>query len=249
METRKEKEIEYYDKQADKKSGDFEGFPVQNLSSYKFLYDLLKDRGGDKEILDYGCGNGTHSSFLAKNSSEVIAIDLSENQLEIAKERAQKGGVADKIKFIKMDCEKLDFTDEFFDIIFDGGTFSSLDLPKALPELTRVLKPEGVILGIETFGHNPLTNLKRKINIITGKRTGWAAGHILKMKDLESAKKYFNIQVYFFHLVSWVAFPFLGLSGGKFLLKILEKIDSLLLRIDFLKKYSFKVVFVFSKQK
>ncbi|PIU24464.1 hypothetical protein COT12_00910, partial [Candidatus Berkelbacteria bacterium CG08_land_8_20_14_0_20_39_8] len=79
-----------------------------------------------------------------------------------------------------MDCEKMEFPDNLFDIIFDGGTFSSIDLVKAYPELSRVLKPDGFLIGIETFGHNPFTNLKRKINKLIGKRTEWATAHIFR---------------------------------------------------------------------
>ncbi|PJA84089.1 MAG: hypothetical protein CO145_02410, partial [Candidatus Nealsonbacteria bacterium CG_4_9_14_3_um_filter_37_13] len=132
--------------------------------------------------------------------------------------------------------------------VFDGGTFSSIDLKQAYPKLARVLKPQGFLIGIETFGHNPLTNLKRKINKLTGKRTDWAAGHIFQIKDLREAKKYFNkVEVYYFHLVSWPAFPFLNLLGGKLLLKSLEFIDKILLWLPFLRKYAFKVVFIFKK--
>ena len=146
-----------------------------------------------------------------------------------------------------MDCESLKFPDNSFDIIFDGGTFSSLDLSKVFSELVRVLKPNGFLIGIETFGHNPFTNLKRKLNKISGKRTEWAASHIFQMKDLQEAKKYFNkIETKFFHLISWIAFPFLNLPGGKFLLKILEFFDKFLFKLPFLEKYAFKVVFVFS---
>src|SRR3989344_3529774 len=190
MEERKQKEIEYYDQKAEELSrgpvsGDFEGFEPRILESYKFLYKLLKENCRDKLVLDYGCGNGVHSfapiNFGAK---KVIAIDLSEKSLEIARERAKKEGVGDKVEFILMDCEKMDFPAHYFDIILDGGAFSSLDLKKALPELARVLKPEGLLIGIETFGHNPLTNFKRKLNKITGKRTAWATEHILHTKDL-----------------------------------------------------------------
>lgn len=260
MEKRKKAEIEYYDKQAERwlreildkeKKGDFEGFNPILLSSFKFCYEYLKDRCQDKKILDYGCGNGIHSIFLAKIDAEkVVAIDLSEKSLKIAKERVKREGAGEKIDFIKMDCEKMDFSDSYFDIIFDGGTFSSIDLKKAYPELARVLKPNGFLIGIETFGHNPLTNFKRKINKLIGKRTGWAAEHIFQIKDLKEAEKYFSkTEVHYFHLISWLAFPFLNLPGEKFLLKLLEPIDKILLGLSFLRKYAFKVVFIFSKPK
>jgi len=260
MEERKQKEIEYYDKQAErwfrgvseeKWKGDFEGFNPLVLASFKFCYNWLENHCQNKRVLDYGCGNGIHSIFPVKAGAQmVIGIDLSEKSLAIARDRARREGIEEKINFLKMDCEKMEFLDNYFDIIFDGGTFSSLDLKKAFPELARVLRSEGSFLGIETFGHNPFTNLKRKINKIIGKRTEWAEGHIFQMKDLESAKDYFNeIEIKFFHLISWAAFPFLNLPGGKFLLKLLEVLDKILLKIPFLRKYAFKVVFVFSEPK
>ncbi len=260
MELRKRKEIEYYDKKAEElikestgkaKETDFEGFNPNILRSFSFCYQWLKENCQNKKVLDYGCGNGIHSIFPAKNGAEkVIGIDLSEKFLEIAKEKIKREGFEGKIEFILMDCEKMDFPANFFDIIFDGGTFSSIDLKKAYPELSRVLKPEGHLIGIETFGHNPFTNLKREINKITGKRTEWATSHIFRMEDLEVAKNYFSkIETSFFHLTSLMVFPFLNLPGSKFLLKLFEIIDKILLRIPFLRKYAFKVVFVFSQPK
>jgi len=261
MEERKQIEANYYDKKsADllaKGKGvleltDFEGFKPQVLSSFKFLYELLAENSKDKDILDYGCGNGIHSFFPIENGArKVIGIDLSEKSLEVARLRAEKMGLSsERVQFLKMDCEKLEFADNTFDIILDGGTFSSLDLKGAISELVRVLKPNGSLIGIETFGHNPFTNLKRKINKMTGKRTVWAESHIFQIKDLELAKNYFNrIETKFFHLISWVAFPFLGLSGGSLLLRLFEVMDKILLKIPFLRKYAFKIVFIFGSPK
>ena len=259
MEERKQKEIEYYNKKAEewlrenRKQGvatDFEGFSPNLLSSFRFCYEYLKNKCQNKKLLDYGCGNGVHSIFPAKRGAEVIGIDLSEQSLKIAGERAKREGVEDKVRFLTMDCEKMGFPENYFDIIFDGGTFSSIDINKAYPELSRILKPQGFLLGIETFGHNPFTNLKRKINKLIGKRTNWAAEHIFKIKDLEKAKDYFNkVDVYYFHLISWLAFPFLNLPGGKFLLKFLEAMEKILFKIRPLRKYAFKVVFIFSEPK
>jgi len=196
-------------------------------------------------LLDYGCGNGIHSIFPAKNGAAVIAIDLSEKSLMIARRRAIAEKVENKTKFLKMDCEALEFNDNSFDIVFDGGTFSSLDLSRALPEIARVLKPEGTLLDIETFGHNPLTNLKRQFNRFVGKRTSWAASHIFNLKDLASLEHYFRqVEVHYFHIVSWLAIPFLNLPGGQILLKSLQWVDQILFKVPFWRYYAFKVVFV-----
>lgn len=242
MEERKQKEIEYYDSRVAAR-GDFEGFEPRNLASFKFLYQLLEKLCRDKIVLDYGCGNGIHSfALLRAGARRVIGIDLSEKSLAIAR-RLNPGA-----EFLVMDCEKLEFPDNYFDLILDGGTFSSLDLTRALPESKRVLKPGGILLGIETLGHNPLTNLKRKLNKLTGRRTDWAASHIFQLKDLALARNYFReVQVGYFHLFSWLAFPFLKIPGGLIFLKILEFFDGFFLRLSFLRKYAFKIVFVFQK--
>jgi len=74
MEDRKRVEIEYYDKKAQEllenketvKTGDFEGFNPNLLSSFKFCYRILGERCKNKIVLDYGCGNGVHSAFPIK---------------------------------------------------------------------------------------------------------------------------------------------------------------------------------------
>jgi len=255
MEERKEKEIEYYERKAEEFSrervstgADFESFEPQDLESFKFLYKILGENCRDKIVLDFGCGNGVHSVFPAKmGAKKVIGIDLSEKSLAIARQRVKKEGAGDKVEFLKMDCEKMEFSDNFFDVIFEGGTFSSLDLNRVFPELARVLKSDGKVIGIETFGHNPVTNLKRRLNKVSGKRTEWAAEHIFCQRDLKEAKKYFKkIEVYYFHIISFLAIPLLKIPGGKILLKILEAMDKALFLIQFFRKYAFKIVFIFS---
>lgn len=243
MEERKQKEIEYYDTRVEE-TGDFEGFDPFLLESYKFLKDSFIENFKDKEILDFGCGNGIHSFWL-QEEGKLTGIDLSEKSLEIARKRAKKA------KFITMDCEKLEFPDNSFDVVFDGGTFSSLDSNKSFIEILRVLKKNGALIGIETLGHNPVLNLKRKINKILNKRTEWAESHIFKMRDFERMKECFEYsEAYFFHLFSWIAFPFLNFKTGRIILNFLQKIERILIfGFPFLKRYSFKIVFIFKNPK
>lgn len=255
-EERKKREIDFYDIQAKKlkerhasdAATDFEGFSPAELSSFKFCYRLVSERAGGAVLLDYGCGNGVHTGFLAGVAAKVVGIDLSEASLAIAKERIKKAGLESKTDFMAMDCEQLDFPGGSFDIIFDGGTFSSLDLDRALPELARVLKPGGSVIGIETFGHNPITNFKRSLKAKTGGRTAWAASHIFTMDDYAKAGRYFaKTEAYFFHLVSWAVFPLLNLPGGRNLLRAVEAVERPFLKAPLFRRWAFKTVFVFSK--
>jgi len=49
--------------------------------------------------------------------------------------------------------------------------------------------------------------------------------------------------------MSWIFFPILRFPLGKYFLRIIESIDGLLLKIPFLKKYAFKIIFIFSEPK
>lgn len=240
MEERKLKEIELYNKKA--KNQD-KMFNPLGLEGYVYFKNICENKISGKKILDYGCGNGIHAEWLTPISSKLLAIDLSKESLKVAKERV----ISEKAEFIVMDCEKLEFENENFDVVFDGGSLSSLDVSRSFPEIFRVLKPEGIFIGIETLGHNPLINFKRLI----GGGTDWAINHIFKMKDLALARQYFkNIEVHYFHLISWVAIPFLKYPFGISLLRILEKTDHLILRVlPFLKRYCFKIVFIMSNPK
>lgn len=255
METYKKEEIEHYNNLArkwqknfrqEKWESDAEYLAHGVFSSYQFADSWLKKHiQKGNSLLDYGCGNGIHSILPAKIGARVTGIDLSKASLAIARDRVKREGVEKQVTFKIMDCEALTFSNNTFDYVFDGGTFSSVDIRKAIPEIARVLKPKGTLIAIETLGHNPLTNLKRKINTLRGKRTSWALNHIIKMDNLSLLTKHFkNVHYKVFHLTSLLAFPFVQYTWGQRLLSILDHIDALLLKIPFLKRYAFKIVII-----
>jgi ubiquinone/menaquinone biosynthesis C-methylase UbiE len=252
MEERVKKEIEYYDARPDganvAQGMDFEGFRPLDLASFRRAHKLLKDDCPGKLILDWGCGNGVHAIPIAKaGAKKVVGIDLSCNLLAVARQLARDLEIDNKIEFLEADCERTGFKDNEFGVIFNGGTFSSVDIKIALPELARILKPDGVLIGVETFGHNPLANFNRALNVRSGKRTAWAAAHIFNNDGVELARRYFKkIEIEYFHLFSWVLFPLLKKNWGKRILDLTEPFDAAILKLPFLKTYAFKVVFKFS---
>jgi ubiquinone/menaquinone biosynthesis C-methylase UbiE len=64
-----------------------------------------------KRILDIGCGTGRHAVELAKRGYTVTGVDLSESQLQRAREKAAEAGVA--IQWEQGDARSLKFQNEY----------------------------------------------------------------------------------------------------------------------------------------
>lgn len=98
-------------------------------------------------VLDIGTGTGVVALQAAKRigpGGKVTGIDLSEGMLATAEAKAEKLGLAEKVKFSRMDAEKLEFPDESFEAVV--SLFALLHFPDpltALKEIYRVMKPGG----------------------------------------------------------------------------------------------------------
>ena len=265
LKLRKQIERNHYNKQAEeiikknyinfdsqygsKKCGPILGIPL-HFTEEKMKEIINNKREEITYLLDYGCGSGIHSIFPAKCGAKVYGIDISQKSIEIAKEWARREGIEKQTTFLVMDCEKLEFPENFFDIVFNCGTLSCLDRKKAYSEIIRVLKPNGYFISVDTLGHNPILNLNRKIKLRRGARTQQTFNNILKMEDVEMATQYFRKpEVYYFNLITLMAIPFQKLPGFNYCGKALETVDKVLLKLPFLQKYAFKVVFIFSEPK
>lgn len=101
-------------------------------------------------ILDLGCGTGALALRAARRGANVKAIDVNAQMLEIAERRAREAGLADTIRFQEMGVAELDREEaESYDAVTGGLCFSELtddELSFALGQVTRVLKPGGVLL-------------------------------------------------------------------------------------------------------
>lgn len=246
MENRKIKEKEFHNRlRGSSLELPNEKFYSITQPSREFIEEWLKKECMDKQVLDYCCGDGKLTTFLAKNKANVAGIDISEVSIKKAKENARKENV--KINFVLGDAENTTFSDNQFDIIYEFGSLHHLDLENAYKELARILKPEGKILCIEALKHNPMIHFYRKLT--SDLRTKWETNHILGAKEIGYSKKYFKKSeiLGFFHLTSLFAVPFRNTIFFKSILKYLKKIDSVLLKLPFIKWQAWQIIFVLSK--
>ena len=104
--------------------------------------------------LDVACGTGDLSIELLRRGFSVTGIDLSEEMLEIAKQKTASANFHSSIfNFQLANAEALPFPDDSFDAVTCAfGIRNFVHLEKGLEEMTRVLKPGGrmVILELST---------------------------------------------------------------------------------------------------
>ena len=215
--------------------------------SLDLVEDFLKRECPGKRVLDYCCGSGEDTLKLARyGAREAIGIDISEVGVEHGRRMAAEEGLSDRCRHMVMDAEKLEFPDNHFDMVKVYGCLHHLDLDKAYSELARVLKPEGVIICTEALGHNPVIHLYRKL---TPKlRTPWEVDHLINRTGLRKAENYFGeVRPRFFHLATLFAVPFRKLPFFESLLGLLEGLDSVLLKLPWIKWQAWQVVFTLSK--
>lgn len=105
---------------------------------FSHMIQLVQAEG---RVLDAGCGNGLLGEYLKKN--EVWGIDISKEMIHLAKERLFDARVGD--------VEALPYRDNFFDTIFARAIIHHLEDPeRGVAELTRVLKPNGRMVLMDT---------------------------------------------------------------------------------------------------
>lgn len=251
LEDRKKKEIEFHDtvRSLDEQDPSYEfhfsrrKFYSVTRKSREYFDRLVRENCAGKRVLDYGCGEGDLSVFYARNGGIVTGIDISEVGLQKARQRAAEEGLSDRVEFVNMDCENLEFADDSFDLICESGVLHHLDVNRAYPSLARVLRPDGKIICNEALGHNLVIQLYRRMT--PQQRTAWEADHILRKREIHLAKRYFSkVDEKFFHLCALLAVPFRNSSVFGSILGLLEHADSVLLSLPLVKWQAWQTVFV-----
>lgn len=255
-EQRKQDEIDFHnardvDQQRMNKEAFYKKYPNKSFycitdNSKKYWQDMILGNCNGKQVLDYCCGTGGNSRFFASHGASVTGIDLSDSEIETAKKLAKKEGFEKNTSFFVMDAEATSFPDESFDIIVCCGVLHHVDLDKAYKELNRLLRKGGRIICIEAFGHNPIIRQYRKRT--PNLRTPWEVDHILKKKDIEKGRKYFqSVTTRYFHLAAIAAIPLRRSFLFRPALAILNTIDAVILRIPGIRLMAWQAIFVFKK--
>ncbi|MHB9038282.1 MAG: bifunctional demethylmenaquinone methyltransferase/2-methoxy-6-polyprenyl-1,4-benzoquinol methylase UbiE [Armatimonadota bacterium] len=128
---------------------------VLSLTRHKAWRRFAVSKSGlvpGNRALDVCCGTGDFAFELARRvgpDGHVVGADFSVPMIEIAREKAKRAGFAN-IEFVEANACALPFADDSFDCVTVGfGLRNVADLPQAVNEMTRVVRPGGKIVNLE----------------------------------------------------------------------------------------------------
>jgi ubiquinone/menaquinone biosynthesis C-methylase UbiE len=104
-------------------------------------------------VLDLGCGAGHASFAVAPYAAKVIAYDLTQEMLAVVDAEAARRGFGN-LRTQQGSVEKLPFQDASFDwVVSRYSAHHWRNVPAALQEIRRVLKPGGSVCFIDIAGN------------------------------------------------------------------------------------------------
>lgn len=234
--TDKNIEKERFDKRALRRLNDFDdkfkkgsSEISESLRTPYLVFESLIDHYIEKnmEVLEVGSGNGQYTHFLLRNNASVIASDISENCLELIKKRypsyLQKGFLKTKVA----DMEKLPYENNRFDAVVIAGSLSYGDANIVDKEISRVLKPGGVFLCVDSLNENYIYRTNRYLQYLMQKRSRLTIENMPDFKRINAMKKlYKKTTIQYFGKLSWFCIILESIIGGKKSKKFSDYIDN-----------------------
>ncbi len=191
------------------------------------------------EVLDVCCGTGRYSLVAAHRGASVTAVDLAENNLVLARNRAHRAGVS--LCTAVADAEDLPFPAASFDLVTCVGSLSYVDIARFVSEVRRVLRPGGVFVCLDSLNHNPFYRLNRQIQYWRGQRS---RSTIVRMPTQQTicmlSAAFVDARITYHGVFSFLAPAACRCLGQARAAAWLDAVDA---RVPALRKWAFKFVF------
>lgn len=105
----------------------------------------------NKKVLEIGCGIGTDTINFARCGADVTAVDLSDQSLEVARQRAQVFGK--KVRFFQANAEELTkaIATEPYDLIYSFGVIHHTARPEEILKQIRSYTKPGTTIKLMVY--------------------------------------------------------------------------------------------------
>lgn len=115
-------------------------FRVYDTVTWRYTEPYVpKDSGA--QVLDAAGGTGKWTILIAKCGPRVVLVDISDEMLEVARNKITQQSLQNRVTVQKGDVRRLNFPEETFDMVFcDHALCFIREQKEALRELVRVLK-------------------------------------------------------------------------------------------------------------
>ena len=133
----------------DKNAGRYDRFMRKDGAAYDEMCAHIRPVVKAKTVLELATGTGLTAKNIVNAAAHIEATDASAEMIAEAK----RGNCSAKLHFSVQDMFRLPYADQSFDVVIVSNALHVVPQPeKALAEIRRVLKDEGVLIA-PTFTH------------------------------------------------------------------------------------------------
>ena len=132
-----------------RKEKSYDRFMRKDRAAYEKLYELIRPVVKARTVLELAAGTGLIAKNIVRAASHIEVTDASEEMITEAKRNNRSA----KLHFSVRDMFCLPYADKSFDVVIVSNALHIVPQPeKALAEIRRVLKDDGVLIA-PTFTH------------------------------------------------------------------------------------------------
>ena len=152
----------------DRNAGRYDRFMRKDRAAYDEMYELIRPVVKAKTVLELATGTGLIAKHIVNTAAHIEATDASAEMIAEAKRDNQSA----KLHFSVQDMFRLPYADKSFDVVIVSNALHIVPQPeKALAEIRRVLKDDGVLIA-PTFTHGNST-LRGRLKLFFMKLVGF----------------------------------------------------------------------------
>ena len=152
----------------DRNAGLYDRFMRKDRTAYEMMYEMIQPVVRHKTVLELATGTGLIAKHIVNAAAHIEATDASAEMIAEAKRDNRSA----KLHFSVQDMFRLPYANQSFNVVIVSNALHIVPQPeKALAEIKRVLKDDGVLIA-PTFTHaeNSFTG---KVRAFFMKRVGF----------------------------------------------------------------------------